>query len=103
MGMSHRTKVRLMVEAHPDRNGRWDTLPFHMPINPVHIAMMHTGKVLIISGSGNDPDNKNFQAAVWDPKTLTIKTFTISWDMFCNGMVILPDGKPFRHRGNSEI
>jgi hypothetical protein len=92
--MKHKTKIR-MVEAHPNENGRWDTLPVHMPINPVHVAMMHTGKVLIISGSGNDPDNKNFQAAVWDPKTLTIKTFKISWDMFCNGMVILPDGKPF--------
>ena len=93
--MPHKTKVRLMVEAHPNQNGRWDTLPFDMPINPVHVAMMHTGKVLIVSGSGNDPDNKNLQAAVWDPKTLTIKTFNISWDMFCNGMVILPDGKPF--------
>ena len=93
--MPHKTKVRHMVEAHPNQNGRWDTLPFDMPINPVHVAMMHTGKVLIVSGSGNDPDNKNLHAAVWDPKTLTIKTFNISWDMFCNGMVILPDGKPF--------
>jgi hypothetical protein len=92
--MKHKTKVRAVIEAHPDQNGRWDTLAFHMPLNPVHIAMMFTGKVLIVSGSGNDPDNKNFQAAVWDPKTLTIKTFKISWDMFCNGMVILPDGKP---------
>ena len=56
--MPHKTKVRLMVEAHPNQNGRWDTLPFDMPINPVHVAMMHTGKVLIVSGSGNDPDNK---------------------------------------------
>lgn len=93
--MPHRTKVRAMVEANPGQNGRWDILPFDMPLNPVHMAMMYTGRVLIISGSGNDPDNKNLQAAVWDPKTLTIKTFKICWDMFCNGMVILPDGRPF--------
>ena len=93
--MSHKTKVRLMAQVHTNQNGRWDTLPFDMPLNPVHVALMHTGKVLIISGSGNDPDNKNFQAAVWDPKSLTIRTFKISWDMFCSGMVILPDGKPF--------
>jgi peroxiredoxin len=92
--MSHKTKRRA-AQARPDLNGRWDTLPFHMPINPVHVAMMHTGKVLIISGSGNDPDNKNFQAAVWNPRTLTVKTFKSSWDMFCNGMAILPDGRPF--------
>ncbi len=93
--MSHKTKTRLLAQVHPNQNGRWDTLPFDMPVNPVHVALMHTGKVLIISGSGNDPDNTNLQAAVWDPRSLTIRTFKIAWDMFCSGMVILPDGKPF--------
>src|SRR4051812_13426352 len=49
--MPHKTRMRSVVEASPHLNGRWDTTPFHMPINPVHVAMMHTGKVLIISGS----------------------------------------------------
>jgi len=89
-----KTKV-MSVAANPAGNGRWDTLPFSMPINPVHVALMHTGKVLIVSGSGNDPDNKNLQAAVWTPVTATIRTFKIDWDMFCNGMVILPGGRPF--------
>ncbi|HEY7216658.1 MAG TPA: galactose oxidase-like domain-containing protein [Thermoanaerobaculia bacterium] len=93
--MHDSTKMRAAVEARPDQNGRWDTLPVNMPINPVHVALMRTGKVLVIAGSGNDPANKNFQAAVWDPRNSTIRTFTISWDMFCNGMVILPDGRPF--------
>jgi galactose oxidase-like protein len=93
--MHEKTKVRAMVESLPVQNGRWDTLPSSMPINPVHVALMHTGKVLIVSGSGNDPDNKDFQAAVWDPKTHTIKTFKLAWDMFCNGMVVLPNGRPF--------
>ena len=98
--MQHKTKMQLR-EVAPQLNGRWDTLPFSMPLNPVHVALMHTGKVLVVSGSGNDPDNKNFQAAVWNPKTLTIKTFQISWDMFCSGMVILPDGKPFIFGGTA--
>jgi hypothetical protein len=96
--MQHKTKLLQRVVAH-ELNGRWDTLPFDMPLNPVHVALMHTGKVLIVSGSGNDPDNKNLQAAVWNPNTLTIKTFQIPWDMFCGGMVILPDGKPFLFGG----
>lgn len=95
-----RTKLRAVVEERPALNGRWDTLPFNMPINPVHAALMHSGKVLIVSGSGNDPDNKRFQAAVWDPKAGTIRTFTVPWDMFCNGMVALPDGRPFLMGGN---
>lgn len=89
------TKQKAVVEARPAQNGRWDTLPFNMPINPIHAALMRNGNVLIVAGSGNDADNKNFQAAVWNPKQQTIKTFKVAWDMFCNGMVVLPDGRPF--------
>jgi hypothetical protein len=62
-----RTKVKAVVEAQPAQNGRWDTLPYVMPINPVHVALMHDGKVLVIAGSGNDPDNQTLQAAVCRP------------------------------------
>ncbi|HKT68086.1 MAG TPA: hypothetical protein VJP83_01555, partial [Terriglobales bacterium] len=37
--------------------GQWSTLPYTMPINPIHAALLHTGKVLIVAGSGNDPNN----------------------------------------------
>src|SRR5215469_10368812 len=87
--------IPAFIEASPHISGKWTTLPFMMPINPVHVAMMHTGKVLIIAGSGNDPNNHTLHAGVWDPKTDTMRTFLISYDMFCNGMVILPNGKPF--------
>lgn len=90
-----RAAARAFVEATPQQNGRWDTLPWLMPINPVHVALMHTGKVLVIAGSGNDPDNKSLEAAVWTPGLDTVSSFKIDWDMFCNGMVILPDGQPF--------
>jgi peroxiredoxin len=92
--MLHSTKLSFS-EPDPGRKGKWQTLDnFKMPINPVLVALMHTGKLLIIAGSGNDPGNKNWQAAVWDPTTTNINVFNISWDMFCSGMVILPDGRP---------
>ena len=50
--------------------GQWNTLPNLMPINPVHVALIHNGKVLVVSGSGNYPANltSNFlKATVWDP------------------------------------
>jgi hypothetical protein len=75
--------------------GQWKTLPTQTPINPVHVALMHTGNVLIVSGSGNVKGNNNFEAAVWDPQTDTITTQTLPWDMFCDGMVVLSDGRPF--------
>src|SRR5215471_9929507 len=37
--------------------GQWSTLPYTMPINPIHAALLHTGKILITAGSGNDPKN----------------------------------------------
>ena len=54
--------------------GQWKTLPYLMPINPIHMALMNNGKVLIVAGSGNVPTNINYEAAVWDPRTGTITT-----------------------------
>jgi hypothetical protein len=94
--MKHeKAAVRAFIEAAPQTNGRWDTLTLLMPINPVHVALMHNGKVLVIAGSGNDPDNKTLEAAVWQPGPDIVRTFRIDWDMFCNGMVIMPGGQPF--------
>jgi len=73
--------------------GQWQTLPNLMPINPVHAALLHNGKVLIVSGSGNLPTNTNLQAAILDPTTGTVTTQPVNWDMFCNGMVVLADGR----------
>jgi hypothetical protein len=75
--------------------GQWQTLPYSTPINPVHAALLYNGKVVIVSGSGNVAGNTNFQAALWDPQAGTITTQPVTWDMFCNGMVVLPDGRPF--------
>jgi Domain of unknown function (DUF1929)/Legume lectin domain/Glyoxal oxidase N-terminus len=82
-------------QAKVSAQGQWQTLPYTMPINPVHATLLHTGKVLIVSGSGNVPENKNFQAAIWDPQSGTITQQPVDFDMFCNGMVTLFDGRPF--------
>src|ERR1700688_2170752 len=80
--------------------GQWQTLNYTMPINPVHAALLHTGKILVVSGSGFLASNKNLEAALWDPLAGTITTQPVLWDMFCNGMVVLPDGRPFIFGGN---
>ncbi|HEY6253129.1 MAG TPA: galactose oxidase-like domain-containing protein [Candidatus Angelobacter sp.] len=92
--MMHKDAPPSFVEASPQVNGAWETLSVMMPFNPVHMALMYTGKVLVISGSGNDGANNIFEAGVWNPVSQTISTFRLDWDMFCNGMTILPDGKP---------
>jgi len=75
--------------------GQWQTLVTLAPINPVHLALMHNGKILFATGSGNDKTVTFFQGGVFDPVADTMTTQPLTWDLFCNGMVVLPDGRPF--------
>src|SRR6266852_2413369 len=86
--------------GHP--NGVWSTLPSAMPINPVHAALLHTGKILIVAGSGNCPPQQagcpqgpqySQGAALLDLSSNNITTMPITWDMVCNGMWIMQDGR----------
>ncbi len=86
--------------AQANVQGTWQTLPTVMPINPVHSVLMHNGKILVVSGSGNYPQQTVFNAGVFDPVADTVTTQVLNWDMFCNGMVALPDGRPFIMGGN---
>ncbi|MBT2524111.1 DUF1929 domain-containing protein [Streptomyces sp. ISL-99] len=79
-------------------NGHWDFLdvPSEFRINTIHAALLHTGKVLLIAGSGNNQKNfdaKKFESVLWDPKTNTYKKIPTPKDMFCAGHTQLPDGK----------
>jgi hypothetical protein len=87
------------ARAQSSGQGQWQTLPNLMPINPVHTALLHNGKVLIVSGSGNVAGNTNFQAGIFDPATGTVTTQPVAWDMFCNGMVVLADGRAIVNGG----
>src|SRR6267143_2399580 len=79
--------------------GQWQTLPNLIPINPIHVALISNGKVLVVSGSGNVDNNPNFRAGVYDPRTRTTTTQAVTWDMFCDGMIVLPDGRAFINGG----
>jgi galactose oxidase len=75
----------------PGTVGKWQILTNKVPINPVHAAVMHNGKVLMIEGKNTVPP----LAAIWDPATQVATTFAITYTMFCDAMVVLPDGRPF--------
>ena len=89
-----------MVRTAPGTDGQWRTLPYLMPINPIHMALLNNGKVLIIAGSGNDATVHTFESTVWDPQTGSFAPQSWWWDMFCNGMVTLADGRVFINGGN---
>ena len=86
----------------PRPNGLWSTLPQTMPINPVHAALLHTGMILITSGSGNCPPQQagcpqgpqyTQGAALLDLSNNNITTMPTTWDMFCKGLSIMQDGR----------
>src|SRR6202166_1532612 len=89
-----------VAQAQANVQGAWQTVSTQMPINPIHTALLSNGKILVVSGSGNYPVQTTYYVGVWDPSTNTMTTQTQSWDMFCNGMIVLPDGRPFIMGGN---
>jgi hypothetical protein len=89
------------VRTAPGTQGQWRTLSYLLPpnLNPVHVALMHNGKVLMVAGSGNDPTNFDFEVGVWNPQTDVLVMMPVGWDMFCNDMSVLPDGRVLINSG----
>lgn len=78
-------------------NGRWDIIEFPEKYrqDTIHAALLHTGKVLLIAGSGNNQDNfdaKRFDTRLWDPVEGTVKKVPTPADLFCTGHTQLADG-----------
>ena len=72
------------------------------PINPIHAALLRSGKVLFFTGSGNDPAKLDEVqgTAVWDVNAGTFSRPSIPIennkpvvDLFCAGHSFRPDGK----------
>jgi galactose oxidase-like protein/Big-like domain-containing protein/PKD domain-containing protein len=82
------------VVAQSQVTGQWVTLPYLMPINPIRLDLLRNGKVLIVAGSENEPDNENNSvSAVWDLVAQTVTVQPMLWDVFCNGGTFFADGR----------
>ncbi|WNV76656.1 galactose oxidase early set domain-containing protein [Geodermatophilus sp. DSM 44513] len=79
------------------RYGDWQTieLPERYRGQAIHAALLHTGDVLLIAGSGNeaeDFDAGTFRTVVWDPVTGEAREVPTPEDLFCSGHAYLPNG-----------
>jgi hypothetical protein len=94
------------VFAQVNVTGQWSKVSYTMPINPIHATLLRNGKILLVAGSGSCPPSQagcplgapysaanGSGALVLDPITGSKTQFSLSWDMFCNSMVALPDGR----------
>ncbi|WOX09915.1 kelch motif-containing protein [Streptomyces sp. N50] len=78
-------------------NGHWDIIQFPKEYrqDTIHAVLLHTGKVLLVAGSGNNQDNfnaKKFESRIWDPVKGTIKKVPTPADLFCTGHTQLANG-----------
>jgi hypothetical protein len=83
--------------------GAWQVLPFPSPVRSIHTVVMMNGKVLLIAGSGNDPDEfaaGTFESAVYDPSKGTFQIIPTPDDFFCAGHIQLANGNVLVLGGN---
>lgn len=75
--------------------GAWELSPCDSKTLAVHFALLHTGKLLIFSGSGNYPPrhvSHTYGSTLWDYAGGGYASPPISYDMFCCGQATLANG-----------
>jgi Domain of unknown function (DUF1929)/Glyoxal oxidase N-terminus/PKD domain len=85
--------------------GQWQTLPYLMTINPIRLGLLHTGQIVIVAGSENNPTEHaagTSVGALWDPNASTINIIPMLWDVFCNGGSFLADGRCMTFGGTAQ-
>jgi Domain of unknown function (DUF1929) len=85
--------------------GYWQTidLPEEFKLNAIHAALLPTGKVLLVAGTGNNREAFNsyydegkiavIKTVVLDPVSMQIKLVETPRDLFCGGHAFLHSGK----------
>lgn len=84
-------------QSYKERYGHWARLPVptEFRVNAIHAALLNTGKVLIIAGSGNNREAfqaGTFRTILFDPATDTFTDVPTPTDVFCAGHTFLPSG-----------
>lgn len=95
---------KLNSPVYKQQYGHWEVvnLPEEFRLNTIHGAVLPTGKVLLVAGSGNNRDNFNaysndgklsvLKTAVFDPKTNIVKLVDTPHDLFCSGHAFTQQG-----------
>jgi radical copper oxidase GlxA-like protein/galactose oxidase-like protein len=84
--------------AYKASHGFWQVvkLPEESRVNAIHSALLPSGRLLLIAGSGNDRTQfraGTFKTLVFDPVSGATKLVPTPTDLFCAGHAFLPDGK----------
>jgi hypothetical protein len=81
----------------PAERGEWEPVEHRFGHLPVHVGLLHTGKVLAFGGSANDETRLRnpYPAELFDPEAGTVEVIDqeLAGDVFCVGHAFLPDGR----------
>ena len=91
-------EYRISRPGYQARYGSWQVqdTPDSYRLNAIHATVLHTGKVLLIAGSGNDEkqfDAGTFRTILWDPVKNSYEEIPTPADLFCAGHTQLADGR----------
>ncbi|MFI6943332.1 galactose oxidase-like domain-containing protein [Streptomyces sp. NPDC050418] len=91
-------EYKISQPGYKAKYGSWNTVdvPEEFRTNAIHAALLHTGKVLIVAGSGNSQKNFDagtFDTILWNPADDSFKKIPTPEDFFCSGHTQLPDGR----------
>lgn len=90
-------EIEINSNSYKAEKGHWDVidLPGDLRVNAIHAALLSSGKILIVAGSGNSTamfDAGTFKSLLYDPARGTGRLIDTPADMFCGGQTMLPDG-----------
>lgn len=71
--------------------GSWNLLAHDSGVFVVHAALLHSGKVLMFSGTAEA--NLATESRLWNPETDLLSMQDFSDDLFCSGHALLADGR----------
>ena len=86
--------------------GSWKRTAYNLPMRAIHATLLRNGKVLLISGSGNQQSvfqAGEFTAGLLTPSTGAYKAIDPPYDMFCAGHAQLPNGNVLIVGGTSSM
>ncbi|MCP9957226.1 kelch motif-containing protein [Streptomyces sudanensis] len=89
---------RISRPGYKAKYGSWEEVrvPGEHRLNAIHAALLRSGKVLLVAGSGNNQENFDagtFETILWDPAAGTFQAVGTPEDFFCAGHSQLPDGR----------
>ncbi|MGW4272528.1 galactose oxidase-like domain-containing protein [Streptomyces seoulensis] len=96
-GAARYHQYKINESGYKAANGHWDIVEFPKEYrqDTIHAVLLHTGKVLLVAGSGNNQANfdaKRFDSRLWDPVAGTVEKVPTPDDLFCSGHTQLADG-----------